>query len=103
MQNRAKNNIFFKIIYCCIKNVPIECERGCMQKGCEGDFVKLDEFNGISQCIDDAISKSNGSALEINLLACALAETICKDKTNEHLKFVVDFLQVLIGLIKTYR
>lgn len=74
-----------------------------MQKGCGGDFVKLDEFNGISQCIDDVISKSNGSALEINLLACALAETICKDKTNEHLKFVVDFLQVLIGLIKTYR
>lgn len=76
-----------------------------MSKDCDGNsqYTQADELARFSRCIDDVVHGSNGSAFEINLLACALADVICKDKTSEHLKFVIEFLQVLIGLIKMYR
>lgn len=76
-----------------------------MSKDCDrnSQYTQADELACFSHCIDDVVQRSNGSALEINLLACTLAYVICKDKTSEHLKFVIEFLQVLIGLIKMYR
>lgn len=60
----------------------------------------IDDGRSIAKDIDEAIC---GCAPEqINLLACAVAEAICKNKKNEHLKLVIHFLQILIGLIKTY-
>lgn len=76
-----------------------------MSKDCDrnSQYIQSDELARFSHCIDDMVQRNNGSAFEINLLACALADVICKDKTSEHLKFVIEFLQVLIGLIKMYR
>lgn len=62
----------------------------------------IEDGRSIAKDIDEAICGCGYSAEQINLLACAVAEAICKNKKNEHLKLVIHFLQILIGLIKTY-